>query len=318
MIVIAAALAACSVRPTSSQSDVVSRTFVYAHFAAPGERELKLVENIEVPEAARDQCGLIPPVSPATTRGGVLVPIIAGWIAGRFIKGAKNWVASQILEYSTQYVNEERYESFYESDRWAVDPSVPCLNEGDQLRSCFVAASISCTAKEIEGSKCVDGKAPDLILFGEYLRTDQALRMRPLGYYMSRVTTKRAGEEAPVSISAHVSMKSVWSEGAVGQSGVAFDQQLLQADVPVAACSTDPKKMEPVSVSTNPADWLQLPALPLPGRSAKDSPGIVATSVTIAETSPPPAVLEALESFLTFGESDLSATLTEALQGLID
>ena len=156
-------LAACNHTPTRPDS----RTLLeFAYLPIKAHTSLELVfAGTPLPDAVQDACREYAP-----SAVGLL---FLEWLAERIVSGIKSRVEKEIALYSSELNTPKTYGAFYDPEFW---------RPGDDAQvSCFAAVSRSCeVAIDSSHPQCDSKDSVNLLLIGQYRRTEQYLQLRPL------------------------------------------------------------------------------------------------------------------------------------------
>ena len=291
--IIAGLLTGCSTGAVKNGNEKLSN-FVYSPISL--EADAKFSETVHFPTRVVSEC------QQAQFGAGVGASIVLDWLAGKIIGGLKKRVSEAVKKYSAEQSTKEQYFAFYDSEYWWED--------SDQTGhiSCFVASRQTCAKTDGRDGRCPLHTDVDLAIVGQYRRTAEYLQIRPLWVYKKGMSATFA-EGANASLAATLAINSVWIADGRGHKETVFRTPLYSAKFKATTAGQ--------SLKVNIPKWGDVAYQPLPPHSDKITE-YSAPIVTIAESSVPPKRLKWLQSFLDDQDSDLSDTLKESLEKLID
>jgi hypothetical protein len=157
-----------------------------------------------------------------------------------------------------------------------------------------------------------------MIVIVQYLQTSPVLRTRALAVFVRGSRIPNFKDSATVSFAATLDLGSIAADRIVGINQLSSRQALGSGVVFKAKASGGEVRAGKWLVSAPPPWSSSLITAALPGPAGNPAPpsGYVNATLTVAETSPPPKVLELLADFLSSKADDLSEALATALENL--
>lgn len=292
-LVAAGYLAACYHTPTRPDTRTLHE-FAYLPIKAHTSLKLEFAGK-PLPDAVQDACREYAP--------SAIGLLFLDWLAERIVGGIKSRVEKEIALYSSELSTPKTYSAFYDPEFW---------RPGDDAQvSCFAAVSRSCeVATDSNHPQCNSRDSINLLLVGQYRRTEQYLQLRPLWAGIKGMPNKfQVG--APASMTMKLTLHTDWHTNSSGIRSTATEFALYQVKF---KASQNAHELPVKSVA-----WSDLPYLPLPARSKSiDDNGHVAPVLGLVSASLPPRGVSWLQSFLDDQSKNLSKELKSTLEDLLE